>query len=265
MRDDRLPLFLNLLQSGEVKRRSRVMQVAAELGMQFVSKSRESLDTLTQALLSEVDEGCKFADLMEGGSLLAALLSEESDRKHKSLRESSKVFVYLMESLGPAADQGLEAPKRVVDFLVECEKNHLATTTAAARIKAEKAAQKAAAAAAAAARHEQVPSTCSSRDSALDEQMLDRAKIRDPVEKRNVTDAVQKSEEANSEEKQKEDKKPSEHLSLESLAAAVENFTTRDLSTCIRQPERPLTLYCAGRLWSASGLMQGRTSNEIAA
>ncbi len=40
MRDDSLPRFLHLLQSGEGKQRSRVMQVAAELGMQFVSKSR---------------------------------------------------------------------------------------------------------------------------------------------------------------------------------------------------------------------------------
>jgi hypothetical protein len=72
MRDDSLPRFLHLLQSGEGKQRSRVMQVAAELGMQFVSKSRESLDTLAQALLSEVAEGCTLADLMEGGSLLAA-------------------------------------------------------------------------------------------------------------------------------------------------------------------------------------------------
>ena len=46
MRDDRLSLFLHLLMSGEVKQRLRVMQVTAELGMQFVSKSRESLDTL---------------------------------------------------------------------------------------------------------------------------------------------------------------------------------------------------------------------------
>ena len=72
MRDDRFSLCLHLLKSGEVKHRSRVMQVAAELGMQFVSKSRESLDTLAQALLSEVAEGCTLADLMEGGSLLAA-------------------------------------------------------------------------------------------------------------------------------------------------------------------------------------------------
>ena len=68
MRDDRLPLFLNLLKMGKVNQRSRVMQVAAELGMQFVSKSRKSLDTLAQALLSGVDEEGKFADLMEGGS-----------------------------------------------------------------------------------------------------------------------------------------------------------------------------------------------------
>ncbi len=139
------------------------MQVAAELGMQFLSKPRESfayklhaesesLLKLAQALLSGVDEECTFADLMEGGSLLAALLSDESDREHKSLRQSSKVFVYLMESLGPAADESnFEAPKRVVNFLVDFEKNHLAAATAAAtaaaRINAENEAQKAAAAA----------------------------------------------------------------------------------------------------------------------
>ncbi len=147
MRDDRLPLFLDLLKLGEVKQRSRVMQVAAELGMQLVSKSRESLDTLAQALLSDAVEGCKFADLMEGGSLLVVLLRDESDRKHESLRQSSKVFGYLMESLGPAADQGLEAPKRVVDVLVEFEnfyrkqqqqqKAAAATATAAAAAAAE--------------------------------------------------------------------------------------------------------------------------------
>jgi hypothetical protein len=49
------------------------MQVVAELGMQFVSKSSESLESLAQVLLSDVDKGCKFADLMEVGSLLAAL------------------------------------------------------------------------------------------------------------------------------------------------------------------------------------------------
>ncbi len=52
--------------------------------------------------------------------------------------------------------------KRVVDFLVEFEKNHLAAVTAAL--------------------------------------------VMDPVEKWNVTDAVQKSEETNPEEKKKEDK-----------------------------------------------------------
>jgi hypothetical protein len=39
IRDDRLPLFLNLFESGEVKQRLRVRQVAAELGMQFANKS----------------------------------------------------------------------------------------------------------------------------------------------------------------------------------------------------------------------------------
>jgi hypothetical protein len=217
-----LPLFLHLLQSGEVKQRSRVMQIAAGLGMQFISKSPESLDTLAQALLSDVDDGCKFADLMEGGSLLASLLSDESDRNHKRLRQSSKVFVYLMESLGPAADQGLEAPKRVVDFLVEFEKSHIASAAAAP------------------------------------------APAPAPGDW-NETKTINKSEETNHEEKRIEDKKHSEDLSLEILAATVEDFTPRDLSTSIRQPERPLTLYCAARLWAASGLMQGRTSQEIAA
>ncbi len=41
-----------------------------------------------------------------------------------------------MESLGPAADQGLEAPKHVVEFLVEFEKNHLASAAVAAAAKA---------------------------------------------------------------------------------------------------------------------------------
>jgi hypothetical protein len=62
-----------------------------------------------------------------------------------------------------------------------------------------------------------------------------------------------------------EDREHSEHLSLEGLAAAVEDFTPRDLSTRVRQPEKPLTLYCAARLWATSGLMQERTSEEIAA
>jgi hypothetical protein len=222
MRDDKLPLFLPLLQSGEVEQRSRVMQVAAELGMQFVSKSRESLDTLAQALLSGVDEECTLADLMDGGSLLATLLRDESDRKHESLREPATVFVYLMESLGPSADQGLEAPKHVVDFLVEFEKNHLAAAAAAAAAKAAAAGN------------------------------------------RNETKAIEKSQETNPEEMGKEGKKHSEDLSLASLAAAVEDFTPRDLSTRSRQPEKPLTLYCAARLWATSGLLQERTSEEIA-
>jgi hypothetical protein len=92
------------LKLGEVKQRSRV-KVAAELGTQFVSKAHESLDTLAQALFSNVGEGRTLADLMESGSLLAALMRDESDRKHGSLRQSSKVFVYLMESLGPCGGQ----------------------------------------------------------------------------------------------------------------------------------------------------------------
>jgi hypothetical protein len=206
------------------------MQVAAELGMQFVSKSRKSLDTLAQALLSDVGEGCTLADLMEGGSLLAALLRDESDRKHESLRKPAKLFVYLMESLGPAADQGLEAPKRVVDFLVEFEKNHLAAAAAAAAAKAAAAGN------------------------------------------RNATKAIQKSKETNPEDtthsedlSHSEDTTHSEDLSLEPLAAAVEDFTPKNFSTSIQRLEKPLTLYCAARLWATSGLMQERTSEEIAA
>ncbi len=87
--------------------------------------------------------------------------------------------------------------------MVEFEENYLAAATAVARIKVEKEAQKEAA-----------------------------AKVGEPVEKWNVTDTVQKSEVTNPEEKKKKDKKTSENLSLESLAAAVEDFTPRDLSTC---------------------------------
>jgi hypothetical protein len=246
MRDDRLPLFLNLLQSGEVKQQSRVMQVAAELGLQFVSKSCESLDTLAQALLSGVVEGSTLADLMESGSLLAALLSDESarfaerralaalqsdesDRKHES-DESAKVFVYLMESLGPSADHGIEAPKRVVDFLVEFEKNHLAAAAAATAAAAEAEAEAEGKAAAAGYRNE--------------------------------IKAIEKSKETNPEEKWTEEH--SEHLSLESLAAAVEDFTPRDL-TLTWLTEKPLNLYCAARLWATSGLLQERASEDIAA
>jgi hypothetical protein len=135
-RDDVLPLLLDLLKSGGVKQRSRLIEVAAELGMPFVSKSRESLATLAQGLLSDVVEGCTLANLLKGGSLLAALLIDESELEHESLRDS-KVFRYLIDSLGPVAEepelpariehpkrQGLEAPKRVVSFLVEFEKVH---------------------------------------------------------------------------------------------------------------------------------------------
>ncbi len=238
MRDERLPLFLNLLESGEVKQRSRVMQVAAELGVHFVSKSRESLDTLAQALLSGVVEGCTLADLMEGVSLLATLLRDVSDRKHECLRESSNLFVYLMESLGPAADQGLEAPKHVIDFLVEFdykfEFGFLIKKVEFGFVefggndfydKNRKGLRSAAAVAVAAA--------ATAETKAIDER--------------------------------KEDKRQSENLSLESLATAVKDFTPRDLSTRIRQPEKVLNLYCAARLWATSGLMQERSSEEIAA
>ncbi len=47
-----------------------------------------------------------------------------------------------MESFGPAADQGLEVPKRCVDFLVEIEENHLVTATTTVRNKTEKETQK---------------------------------------------------------------------------------------------------------------------------
>jgi hypothetical protein len=63
---------------------------------------------------------------------------------------------------------------------------------------------------------------------------------------------------------EKINKEQSEHVSLESLAAVVEDFTPKAFSTFIRQPENPLNLYCAGRLWATSGLMQDRTSKEIA-
>ena len=69
--------------------------------------------------------------------------------------------------------------------------------------------------------------------------------------------------EAMPDEKRTEDQKHSEDLSLEILAAAVEDFKPRHLSTLIRQPEKPLTLYCAARLWETSGLLQERTSEEI--
>jgi hypothetical protein len=217
MRDDKLPLFLHLLKSGEVEQRSRVMQVAAQLGMQFVSKSRESLDTLAQALLSGVDEGCMLAGLMDGASLLAALLRDESHRKHESLRKPATVFVYLMKSLGPAADQALEAPKRVVDFLVEFEKNHL-------------------------------PSAATAK----------------------ATAAAPEKKTSDSDDSWDEGVWYTRHLSLGMLASQLEGFSQiiedfKSKISCIRQPEHPLTLYCAARLWATSGLLQERTSEEIAA
>ena len=57
----------------------------------------------------------------------------------------------------------------------------------------------------------------------LDEQVLDMAKVGHQMEIWNVTDAVEKREVTNPEEKKKEDKTPSENLSLESLAPTVEN------------------------------------------
>ena len=169
---------------------------------------------------------------------------------------------HCLESLGPAAlrhrsAKRIAAPKRVVDFLVEFEKNDLATFAAAAE--AAEAAEKAEKAAAAGNRNEA--------------KAIEKSKETNPEEK--WTEDKEHSEhlfclsqivkEKNPEEKKKEDKKYSENLSLESLAAAVEDFTPRDLNTRIGQPEKPLNLYCAARLWATSGLMQERTSEEIAA
>jgi hypothetical protein len=122
IRDDMSSLFLHLLKSGVVVQRARVIQVAAEVSMSVQRESHEPLAKLAQALLSSVIEGCTLTDLMQGGSLLAVLLRDESEVVN--LRETSKVFRYLIESFGLAAEQGLESsilPKRVVDFLVEFE------------------------------------------------------------------------------------------------------------------------------------------------
>jgi hypothetical protein len=173
------------------------------------------LETLEESLFADVVEGYTVADLMEGVSLFGNLQRDESDCKPRSLRDSSKVFVFLMESFGPAADQGIEAPKHVVDFLVEFEKNQLSAAAVAAVAEAAAAAGKATAAG-----------------------------------NRFAT-----------KEKRTEDKEQSEHLSHESLTSTVEDFTSRDLVesvvgdvefvvgadliTLIRQPEKPLNLYCA--------------------
>ena len=139
---------------------------------------------------------------------------------------------HFLESLGPAAlrhrsAKRIAAPKRVVDFLVELEKNHLATfaATAVAAAAAE-AAEKAAAA--------------GNRNEA---KAIEKSKETNPEEK--WTEDKEHSEhlfclsqivkEKNPEEKKKEDKKYSEDLSLESLTAAVEDFTPRDLNTRIGQ------------------------------
>ncbi len=53
--------------------------------------------------------------------MLAALLRDESKVKRESLRKSSKVFRYLVDSFGPASEEGLVAPKRVVDWLLKFE------------------------------------------------------------------------------------------------------------------------------------------------
>jgi hypothetical protein len=240
-----------------------------------------------------VVEGCTLADLMDGASLLAALLSDESDRKHKSLRQSSKVFVYLMESLGPAAlrhrsAKRIEAPKRVVDFLVEFEKNHLASAAAAAaaaavattgNMKETKPIEKG---------QETNPEEKGKDDSlsivmfrhdfdshVLPEKHSEDLSLESPAAA--VEDSGLLQERTSEEiaawlslseampEERTEDTEHSEHLSLESLAAAVEDFTPRHLRTRIRQPEQPLNLYCAARLWATSGLLQERRSEEIAA
>ena len=45
-------LFLPMFMSGGVKQRSRVIKVTAEISMQSLRESRESLDRLAQAMLS---------------------------------------------------------------------------------------------------------------------------------------------------------------------------------------------------------------------
>jgi hypothetical protein len=293
MRDDKLPLFLPLLQSGEAKQRSRVMQVAAELGMQFVSKSCESLYTLAQALLSPT----WLAGLIEFDTLLEALLRDQSNCKVEILLEYNKVFRYIMNSLKPSADQGLEAPKRVVEFLVEFEKNHLSSAddiwekarpallrnrgVMASEEEIHKNLLEESATAAAGNRNETKPIEKSQETNPKEKWKEDKkhsidlslerlaAAVEDSglLQERTsegIADRLSLSE-AMPEEKRTEDQKHSEDLSLESLAAAVEDFKPRDLRTRIRQPEKPLNLYCAARLWATSGLMQERTSEEIAA
>jgi hypothetical protein len=250
MRDDRLPLFLHLLLSGGVKQRSRVIKVAAKISMHCLRESRESLDMLAQALLSDVVEGCLLADLLQGGSLLADLLKSELNQTN--LRQSSNVFRYLTESLGPVAEEGLAAPKRVVEFLVEFEKSQ-----AEQRQRQEKEQEQGRARASASA--------------------IERASVE------NLAVAVEKSKTEQRQQKERkealyEGTQPAQtiyndnvrrraltsRLSLQNLAVSVEHFMPEDIKNAADDPVCALTLYCATRLWSSSGLMQERKTKDIA-
>jgi hypothetical protein len=195
-----------------------VIKVAAEVSMRVERESSESLERLAQVLLSDVIEGCTLRDLLQGGSWLAALLRDESKVKHESLRESSKVFRYLVDSLGPASEEGLVAPKRVVDWLLEFE--NLSKEMSRKRQESNQ-----------------------EEKGGKEEESLEQ-KTMDPLSK------------------MIEEEAQTEHISDTYLAGVVEDFAPRDLlkDTPKRHAERPLHLYCAARLWAASGLIQ--TSDE---
>ena len=129
---------------------------------------------------------------------------------------------HFLESLGPAAlrhrsAKRIAAPKRVVDFLVEFEKNHLATFAAAAvAAAAAEAAEKAAEKAAAAGNRNEAKAIEKSKETNPEEKWTE-----DKEHSEHLFCLSQIVKEKNPEEKKKEDTKYSEDLSLESLAAAV--------------------------------------------
>jgi hypothetical protein len=283
-------LFLPMLMSGGVKQRSRVIKVAAEISMHFLRESRESLDKLAQALLSDAVEGCSFADLLQGGSLLADLLKDESKLDQTNLRQSSDVFRYLAESLGPVADQGLAAPKRVVNFLAEFDKSQAEQKQRQEKLREEATKRKELVREMGKAEShelwagrekEKSESAVSSAISDLVDRIVRthtnlelehrlelyesvmrpwdiEMTVEDPLSDDEDEDGVPHCEVAST------SVSAIEHFSLEHLAVTVENFTPEDLKKGSDGHAWPLSLYCATRLWASSGLMQERKTKEIA-
>jgi len=264
---DRLPLLLPFLKSGEVLQRARVIEMAADLEMNF---ARESLVDFASCLLSGMCSGIGS----EGQCLLDGLMQHELEEyKIKLVRaseeskialmrapllETSDILRFLLDTMTPVAESG-SCPQKVVIQLNVFGQSHekdkrqseLHSARHQPRFQHESAGAR---------KIEQAPNPQPTVERVLDAEVQSNQSQETSIHQKSDVPVSKLIPVAVIIQSCQQD---IQKVSLQSLSDLVTQFNPKMLKAS-KSKANLLHLYCAARLWANTDLIQQVTAKCIA-